>query len=103
MLSGSSATNYSVAGWRARASGLGSYTRARAWSSIEPSSPLKALGTVFDHGLGRDVAESVDPEPVYLTVIDCVLAGALDAAERMRLPHACWCIPSTAASPRAGS
>jgi UDP:flavonoid glycosyltransferase YjiC (YdhE family) len=65
------------------------YRHARSWSSAAPADGPRALFTVFsvftDRGPGTDLLASVEREPADVVVIDCLLLGALAAADRAGL------------------
>lgn len=68
------------------------YTRARPWSPtarVEGFSGFRAVCALFtDRGMGRDLLAAVDREPADLVVVDCLLTGALAAADRAALRRA---------------
>ncbi len=65
------------------------YTHARPWSAIAPIAGLKAavaFSAMFtDRGPGQDLLASVAREPADVIVIDCMVLGALQAAQRAGL------------------
>jgi UDP:flavonoid glycosyltransferase YjiC (YdhE family) len=67
------------------------YRRARPWSSTAPADGLRGAVTIFsmftDPGPGQDLLASIRREPADLVVIDCMLLGALNAANRAGLRH----------------
>ncbi len=68
------------------------YRHARPWSSIAPVGGLRGAGAIFsmftDRGPGEDLLASIGREPADLAVIDCMLLGALAAADRAGLRRA---------------
>ena len=68
------------------------YRHARPWSSTTPAGGLRGAVTIFsmftDRGPGQDLLASISREPADLAVIDCMLLGALDAADRAGLRRA---------------
>ena len=63
-------------------------TRARDFSSLEPSSPLAMMACFGDTGMGGDLLAEVARRPVDLVVIDCLMFGALHAARTAALRYA---------------
>jgi UDP:flavonoid glycosyltransferase YjiC (YdhE family) len=65
------------------------YQHARPWSSAAPADGLGGAFTIFsmftDRGPGQDLLASISREPADLVVIDCLLLGALHAADRAGL------------------
>jgi UDP:flavonoid glycosyltransferase YjiC (YdhE family) len=61
------------------------YTHARPWSATAPLAGLKAAAAFFtlftDRGPGQDLLAAVAREPADVIVIDCMVLGALQAAE----------------------
>jgi UDP:flavonoid glycosyltransferase YjiC (YdhE family) len=72
--------------------GFEPYQHAREWSAAAPNSGFKGalniLGVFADRGPGKDLVASIAREPADLVVIDCLLFGALEAAERAGLRRA---------------
>jgi UDP:flavonoid glycosyltransferase YjiC (YdhE family) len=68
------------------------YRHARPWSSTAPVDGLRGAATIFsmftDWGPGQDLLASIGREPADLVVIDCLLLGALHAADRAGLRRA---------------
>jgi UDP:flavonoid glycosyltransferase YjiC (YdhE family) len=68
------------------------FVHARPWSAIAPNSGFKGtmqlLGVFTDGGMGEDLLVAVRQRPADLVVIDCLLFGALQAAERAGLKRA---------------
>lgn len=68
------------------------YTRARPWSSARQrhgfKGPLDLVSVFSDTGPGEDLVASASRESTDLVVADCLLFGALEAAERAGLPRA---------------
>jgi UDP:flavonoid glycosyltransferase YjiC (YdhE family) len=71
--------------------GFEPYRHARPWQSTTEHRGATGLFTslsVFtDTGPGRDLLDSLDREPADLIVIDCLLLGALHAAQKAHLPR----------------
>jgi len=63
------------------------FTRASAFSSTEPSSPLRLAGLFGDRLMGRDVSAELQARPADLVVVDCLLFGAMDALRRGGTPY----------------
>lgn len=67
------------------------FTHARPWSALSDPHGLQAirafLGMLSDNGMGRDLVTTVEREPADLVVIDCMLFGALRAADRTGLRY----------------
>jgi UDP:flavonoid glycosyltransferase YjiC (YdhE family) len=63
------------------------FTRASAFSSTEPSSPLRLAGLFGDRMMGRDVSAELQARPADLVVVDCLLFGAMDALRRGGTPY----------------
>lgn len=65
------------------------YVRARPWSSARQRrglrSPLDLASVFSDAGPGEDLVASVGRQPADVVVADCLLFGALEAAERLGL------------------
>jgi UDP:flavonoid glycosyltransferase YjiC (YdhE family) len=65
------------------------YMHARPWSAIAPLAGLKAaaaFSAMFtDRGPGQDLLAAVAREPADVVVIDCMVLGALQAAQRTGL------------------
>jgi hypothetical protein len=59
------------------------------WSSTTPAGGLRGAATIFsvftDRGPGQDLLASIGREPADLVVIDCLLLGALHAADQAGL------------------
>lgn len=71
--------------------GFEAYASARPWSSSVPidGPPGPAYAAVFsDRGIGDDLLAEVAREPAELVVVDGLLIGALDAADRAGLRRA---------------
>jgi UDP:flavonoid glycosyltransferase YjiC (YdhE family) len=68
------------------------YRHARPWSSTAPADGLRGAAAIFsmftDRGPGEDLLASIGREPADLVVIDCLLLGALNAADRAGLRRA---------------
>jgi UDP:flavonoid glycosyltransferase YjiC (YdhE family) len=68
------------------------YRHAQPWSSTAQNPGLKGAFTTFsmftDRGPGEDLLATVEREPADLVVIDCMLLGALNAADRAGLRRA---------------
>ena len=68
------------------------YRHARPWSSAAQAGGLRGALTIFsmftDRGPGADLLASLRREPADLVVIDCLLLGALDAADKAGLRRA---------------
>ena len=68
------------------------FTHARSWSSVEPHpgfrGVLQQLSVFTDRGIGEDLLAAVRQQQPELVVIDCLLFGALQAAERANLKRA---------------
>ncbi len=70
------------------------FTNAPPWPPRDPPAPgrrgaARAITEVFtDRGIGEDVVAAAEAERPDLVVIDCLLFGALRAAERAGLRHA---------------
>ena len=68
------------------------YRHARPWSPTEAAYGHGAELTIFevftDPGIGEDLLASVEREPAGLVVADCLLLGALAAADCAGLRHA---------------
>lgn len=64
------------------------YRHARPWASADPAFGHGTELTIFevftDPGLGEDLLANVEREPADLVVIDCLLLGALGAADAIR-------------------
>lgn len=69
------------------------YTHARPWSSVERSmnhglrGALTIISMFNDSGTGIDLLAEVERQHTDLTVIDCMVLGALRAAERANVPR----------------
>lgn len=67
------------------------YNHAKRWSVLAPRSsalaPLAYAAVFTDRGIGKDLLESLEREPADRLVIDGLLVGALDAAERAGHPY----------------
>ncbi|MEW5853655.1 MAG: glycosyltransferase [Myxococcota bacterium] len=61
---------------------------ARKFSALDANSPLTMLATFGDAGMGRDLLDAVAARPVDLVVIDCLMFGALHAAQQAGLRYA---------------
>lgn len=61
---------------------------ARAFSGVEPQSPLSLIAAFGDRGMGRDLLAAVADRPAGLVVVDCLMFGALDAARHAGLRYA---------------
>ena len=68
------------------------YQHARPWSSTAQADELHGAAAIFsmftDRGPGQDLLASLGREPADLVVIDCLLLGALQAADRAGLRRA---------------
>lgn len=66
------------------------YTRARAWSPTAETSSLRGLrdlvGVFNDRGLGQDVVDRARQVRADVVAVDCMLLGALAAAQEAGLP-----------------
>lgn len=68
------------------------YRNGRDWSGVRGGGGgirdvLAIFGTFTDRGIGRDLIDSVTARPVDCVVIDCLLTGALAAAQHAELPR----------------
>lgn len=63
-----------------------SYRHALPWSKVRPRDPTASLDTFVDVGAGRDLEETLAEGPVDAVVADCLMLGALQAAEASGLP-----------------
>lgn len=67
------------------------YRHARPWQSTTEHPGAKgvyaSLSVFTDPGPGRDLLDSLDREPADLIVIDCLLLGVLQAAQKAHLPR----------------
>jgi UDP:flavonoid glycosyltransferase YjiC (YdhE family) len=64
------------------------FRHAHAWSAVDQEPGLPEYVELFtDPGPGRDVLEQQERDPADLVVIDCLLLGALDAADRAGIPY----------------
>jgi UDP:flavonoid glycosyltransferase YjiC (YdhE family) len=68
------------------------YRHARPWSSTAPADGLRGAAAIFsmftDRGPGQDLLASIGRRSADLVVIDCLLLGALNAADRAGLRRA---------------
>lgn len=68
------------------------YRHARDWSPVRrtkaPGWALSYLSMSTDRGTGIDLAESVRREPTDVAVVDCMLLGALKAAQQAGMRRA---------------
>ncbi|GAC1459916.1 MAG: glycosyltransferase [Ktedonobacterales bacterium] len=68
------------------------FTHARPWSPVAfnpgMQGTMKLLSVFTDRGIGVDLLDEVRRQPADLVVIDCLLFGALQAAERAGLKRA---------------
>jgi UDP:flavonoid glycosyltransferase YjiC (YdhE family) len=68
------------------------YAHARSWSAVAPHPGIKGLmrqlDVFADRGMGADLLQTVHERPADLVIIDCLLFGALQAAERAGLRRA---------------
>jgi UDP:flavonoid glycosyltransferase YjiC (YdhE family) len=68
------------------------FTSAHHWSSTEPHpgfrGVLQQLNVFTDRGMGEDLLAAVRQQQPELVVIDCLLFGVLQAAERANLKRA---------------
>lgn len=55
---------------------------------VDPSGPPPSVGVFTDRGIGRDLLERLEREPADLVVIDHLLWGALEAADRHGIRYA---------------
>jgi UDP:flavonoid glycosyltransferase YjiC (YdhE family) len=58
------------------------YRHAVPWSRTAPRHPLAPFETFVDSGAGTDVAETLAEEAADVAVVDCLMLGALQAAEQ---------------------
>lgn len=66
------------------------YRNGRDWSGVRGGGGgirdvREIFATMTDRGIGRDLIDSVTARPVDRVVIDCLLTGALAAAQRVHL------------------
>ncbi len=72
------------------------FRHARAWSRVAPvSDPMVHFETFLDEGTGRDLTETLTANPADAVVCDCLMLGALQAAQEAGLPtlvliHSFW-------------
>ncbi len=71
------------------------YRHARPWSSTTPHDPIEHFEIFLDGGPGRDLEELVARTPADVVVCDCLMLGALQAAQVVGLPtivmiHSLW-------------
>lgn len=68
------------------------YQHARPWSSTAPAAEMPGADAIFsmftDRGPGQDLLASTSRNPADLVVIDCMLLGALHAADQAGLRRA---------------
>lgn len=68
------------------------FAHARPWSSVEAHPGFLGaqvqLGVFGDRGMGDDLLHAVADNPPDFVVIDCLLFGVLEAAQRAGLKHA---------------
>ena len=69
-----------------------SYVHARPWSSLDPLHGMRGATRVVSHvftdrGIGKDLLATADRYSPDLIVIDCLLFGALQAANRAGLRY----------------
>lgn len=58
------------------------FGHAKPFSSQTPSGSSAVLGVFADHGMGRDVVESLDRQPADVVLVDCLLFGVMAALQR---------------------
>ena len=63
------------------------YRNARHFSSTDKNSILTLIAMFGDRGMGADLIAEVEREPADLVVVDCLLFGALEGAERTGLRY----------------
>jgi len=67
------------------------FRHARAWDSVGPNPGmlglLRTVAVFTDRGIGEDLLEAVRRHQPDRVVVDCLLFGALEAAERADLDH----------------
>ncbi|HUY76470.1 MAG TPA: glycosyltransferase [Ktedonobacterales bacterium] len=72
--------------------GFQPFTHARPWSSVAPylsfQGAMKFLDVFTDRGMGEDLLREARRQPPDIIVIDCLLFGVLQAAERAGLRRA---------------
>ncbi len=72
------------------------FRHARAWSRTAPvSDPMEHFKVFLDGGTGRDVADILADRPADAVVCDCLMLGALQAAQQAGVPtlvliHSFW-------------
>lgn len=59
--------------------GFAAYPSARPFTSQDPGSPLRLLGTLGDRAMGRDVIDDLAAHPADLVVVDALLFAAMEA------------------------
>jgi UDP:flavonoid glycosyltransferase YjiC (YdhE family) len=62
------------------------YRHAIPWSRTAPREPLAPFETFVDGGAGVDVSETLAAEPADVAVVDCLMLGALQAAQLTGIP-----------------
>lgn len=62
------------------------FRNAVPWSRTAPRHPLAPFETFVDGGAGIDVAEALAEEPADVAVVDCLMLGALQAAQQAGIP-----------------
>lgn len=62
------------------------YRHALPWSPIVPRDDPAIFATFVDGGAGRDVEEILAARPADVVVVDCLMLGALQAAQATGLP-----------------
>jgi len=72
--------------------GFTAYSKPGSWTASDKRGGLKnALGFLqltTGRSLGRDLLAEIQATPTDIVVVDCLLFGALDAADRTGIPHA---------------
>jgi len=64
------------------------FRHASPWSAVDQEPGLPAYVAMFtDPGPGQDLRDEQERDAVDLVVIDCLLFGALDAADRAGIPY----------------
>lgn len=62
------------------------YRHATPWSRTAPREPLAPFVTFVDGGAGTDVVDALAEEPADVAVVDCLMLGALQAAQLAGVP-----------------
>ncbi|GAB3879794.1 glycosyltransferase [Terrabacter terrigena] len=58
------------------------FSRARRFSSDEPSGTSTLMGVFADRKMGQDVVDSLARQPADVVLVDCLLFGVMDALRR---------------------